>query len=74
MCPDWKSASGNNLALIYGIKPNDSQDIYGQGVFVEVEQMKMLREVTEVERKILDQLTESTTEDIINSIYNKSRY
>jgi len=73
LCPDWKSASGNNLALIYGIKPNDSQDIYGQGIFVEVEQMKMLREVTEVERKILDQLTESTTEDIINSIYNKSR-
>lgn len=45
----------------------------GAGIFVEVEDMKMLRDITEVERKILDQLSGTTTESILESINSKTR-
>jgi len=45
----------------------------GAGIFVEVEEMKMLRDISEVERKILDNLSSTSSQSILNSINNKTR-
>ena len=46
----------------------------GAGIFVEVEEMKMLRDISEVERKILDNLSSTSSQSILNSINDKTRW
>jgi len=45
----------------------------GAGIFMEMEDISLLRDVSEVEMKILDKLSNSTTQDMVDNINTRSR-
>jgi hypothetical protein len=51
----------------------DTHQDNGAGIFMEVEDISLMRDVSEVEMKILDNLANSTTQDMVDNINTRAR-